>query len=81
MAVFGIEHGTLKIEVGLVFHFAVVFLSTYFLFRQIPNTTQDHPIFNLFIAHYSIFNVFSFCPSHSAYIILYKDFDLDGHSL
>jgi hypothetical protein len=30
-----IEYGTLAIEVGLVFNFAVVFSSTYFRFRQI----------------------------------------------
>jgi hypothetical protein len=32
MAVASIEYGTLAIEVGLVFNFAVVFSSTYFLF-------------------------------------------------
>ncbi len=62
MAVAGIEHGTLKIEVGLVFNFAVVFLSTYFLFRQVPNTTQDPPIFNFFTAHYSTFFRFFVLP-------------------
>jgi hypothetical protein len=34
MAVVTIEDGTLAIEVGLVFNISVVFLSTYFLFRQ-----------------------------------------------
>jgi hypothetical protein len=34
MAVVSIEYGTLAIEVDLVFNFFVVFLSTYFFFRQ-----------------------------------------------
>jgi hypothetical protein len=34
MAVVSIEYGTLAIEVCLLFNFAVVFSSTYFLFRQ-----------------------------------------------
>ncbi len=39
MAVASINYGTLAIVIGLVFNFAVVFLSTYFLFLtyQLPN--------------------------------------------
>ncbi len=35
VSVNSIKYGTLAIKVGLVFNFAVVFSSTYFLFRQV----------------------------------------------
>jgi hypothetical protein len=73
MPVVGITHGTLAIEVGLVFNFAVVFMSITSIL--ITDTTQDPPIFSL----HTIFNAFSFCPSNSTYIILYIDIDLDSY--
>jgi hypothetical protein len=66
MPVVGIKHGTLAIEVGLVFNFAVVFLSITSIL--LTDTTQDPPLFSL----RTIFNVVSFCPSHSTVHILFS---------